>query len=78
MSCVNLLGYDDKESNLFTFLAYTKALTFQPQHHVVRNIDIQIHVNISFISNVYFQDSNVIFYFLNLNDKFKCNVFNDV
>ncbi len=39
----------------------TKALTIQPQDHVIKNIDIQKHINIKLLLNIYFKDSNVIF-----------------
>lgn len=38
--------------------------------------DIQIHRNIKLMLNTYFKHSNLIFIFLNLRYKIKCNVFN--
>jgi hypothetical protein len=60
------------------FQLYIKVLTIQSQHHDVKNIGIQININIRFILNMYFKDSNVVFKTLYLDYIFKCDVFNDV
>jgi hypothetical protein len=60
------------------FQPYIKVLSIQSQHHDVKNIGIQIHINIRLILNMYFKDSNVIFKTLYLDYIFKCDVFNDV
>jgi hypothetical protein len=45
----------------FNFFTYNKALTIKPQHHTMRNIDIQIYINVELILSMYFKDSNLIF-----------------
>jgi len=69
MSCVNFLAYDTRKLNPPPSQPYTKALMIQPQHYTIKNIDIQIHIKLRLISNMYFKDSIVIFcsWIINLN-----------
>jgi hypothetical protein len=75
MPCVNFLIYDTRNLNP---PPYTKVLTIQPQHHTMKNVDIQIDINLRSILNMYFKDSIVIFKILYSDYKSKCDVFKDV
>jgi hypothetical protein len=60
MLCVNFLTYDTRENQTLHLFGHTPRFNHLITTSHGENIDIQIHINIRLIVNMYFKDPNVI------------------